>query len=74
MSQVSSTLKASGRRLTMESQPKTLEEELRDKVLLEPDHELYQQSANLLAEINKALEEARAKQCKSIDKATTPPQ
>jgi hypothetical protein len=24
----------------MKSQPKTLEEELRDKVLLEPDHEL----------------------------------
>ena len=58
----------------MKSQPKTLEEELRDKVLLEPDHELHQQSANLLAEINKALEEARSKQFKSIDKATTPPQ
>jgi len=61
MSLVSSTLKASGRRLTMKSQPKTLEEELRDKVLLEPDHELHQQSSDLLAEIMKALKEARAK-------------
>ena len=58
----------------MKSQPKTLEELLRDKVLLEPDHELHQASVNLLAEINKALEEARSKQFKSIDKATTPPQ
>ena len=61
MSRVSSILKASGRRLTTKSQPKTLEEELRDKVLLEPDHELHQQSADLLAEIEKALDEARAK-------------
>jgi hypothetical protein len=61
MNLVSSTLKASGRRLTMKSQPKTLEELLRDQVLLEPDHELHQQSADLLAEIMKALEEARAK-------------
>ena len=45
----------------MKSQPKTLEEELRDKVLLEPDHELHQQSSDLLAEIMKALKEARAK-------------
>jgi hypothetical protein len=45
----------------MKSQPKTLEEELRDKVLLEPDHDLYQASADLLAEIVKALDEARAK-------------
>lgn len=45
----------------MKSQPKTLEELLRDKVLLKPDHELHQQSADLLAEIMKALKEARAK-------------
>lgn len=43
------------------SQPKTLEDKLREKVLLDPDHELHQQSVKLLADIEAALEEARAK-------------
>jgi F0F1-type ATP synthase membrane subunit b/b' len=45
----------------MMSQPKTLEDQLRDKVLLDPDHELHQESVKLLAEIKAALEEARVK-------------
>jgi F0F1-type ATP synthase membrane subunit b/b' len=45
----------------MKSQPKTLEDQLRDKVLLDPDHELHQESVKLLAEIKAALEEARVK-------------
>ena len=43
------------------SQPKTLEDRLREKVLLDPDHELHQESVKLLAEIKAALEEARLK-------------
>jgi|DEB0MinimDraft_3_1074331.scaffolds.fasta_scaffold52615_2 F0F1-type ATP synthase membrane subunit b/b' len=45
----------------MMSQPKTLEDRLREKVLLDPDHELHQESVKLLAEIEAALEEARVK-------------
>ena len=45
----------------MKSQPKTLEDRLREKVLLDPDHELHQESVKLLAEIEAALEEARVK-------------
>ena len=45
----------------MKIQPKTLEDQLRDKVLLDPDHELHQESVKLLAEIKAALEEARVK-------------
>jgi len=45
----------------MMSQPKTLEDRLREKVLLDPDHELHQESVKLLAEIKAALEEARLK-------------
>ena len=45
----------------MMSQPKTLEDRLREKVLLDPDHELHQESVKLLAEIKAALEEARVK-------------
>ena len=45
----------------MMSQPKTLEDQLRDKVLLDPDHELHHESVKLLAEIKAALEEARVK-------------
>jgi hypothetical protein len=45
----------------MKLQPKTLEDRLREKVLLDPDHELHQESVKLLAEIEAALEEARVK-------------
>jgi F0F1-type ATP synthase membrane subunit b/b' len=45
----------------MTVQPKPLEDQLREKVLLDPDHELHQESVKLLAEIEAALEEARVK-------------